>query len=652
MSNNKNVVIFENHSVPMNRVNESLETANGVKDYVFEGVCATFNGKNENARFYDRDEYLRHVEYLQKEIEQNSLAGSLDHPDGDEEDETKDIFTPKMKDLSHLITKLWYKPESDEVWIRIKLLDTEWGKDAKACVDAGMPLFISSRSSGFIDKDGRVWLAQIHTYDIVYRPGFGNAKLSPVLESFDGKSSYLSVYSRQKEVVDSTESENTNMEKKTYKLSELTKEDVLSLLFNPSVKGAYDFTSDVIEKLGEFFDYPKFIDYFNENDPMLSDAIVNYFMDCGRYVYDDGTSCENIADFIKIEVGRACDDYFAEIKQTFKDNFGESVQEGDGKADVQRYAQIIEECKKSKKNVLRKIRSINECESVKIIVADYCNDPSCDFTDKFEIAREFFVKYPEYGVVVDDCTMEDVVLIASDMKNDCIYDEIENVEITAKNEIADVKRVVNKLYAQINQDRAEYKQSINSLVRNVNQVLEEYKADIESAFITIDEIRDDVYNIISWIESNNSALDKSEEVAQISKKLDGVTQSFSQKIGEIEASQEAVMSHVDNIESDVSFIAESANRTKQMVKESATARNIEDATSIGSRIDNVIETIKAQAPAFRVFESDGSLYVPNRFAKSYNSLDEDQKTYVKSVFETKNPRSKSEFFSIWESLGL
>jgi hypothetical protein len=651
MSNNKNVVIFENHSVPMNRVNESLETANGVKDYVFEGVCATFNGKNENARFYDRDEYLRHVEYLQKEIEQNSLAGSLDHPDGDEEDETKDIFTPKMKDLSHLITKLWYKPETDEVWIRIKLLDTEWGKDAKACVDAGMPLFISSRSSGFIDKDGRVWLAQIHTYDIVYRPGFGNAKLSPVLESFDGKSTYLSVYSRQKEV-DSTESENTNMEKKTYKLSELTKEDVLSLLFNPSVKGAYDFTSDVIEKLDEFFDYPKFIDYFNENDPMLSDAIVNYFMDCGRYVYDDGTSCENIADFIKIEVGRACDDYFAEIKQTFKDNFGDFVEEGDGKVDIDRYARIIEESKKSKRNVLRKIQSVNECESVKLVVSDFCNDPSYGYEDKFEVAREFFVKYPEYGVVVDDCSMEDVVLIACDMKNDCIYDEIENSEVRTKNEIADVKRIVNKLYAQINQDRAEYKQTINSLVRNVNQVLEEYKADIESAFITIDEIRDDVYNIISWIESNNSALDKSEEVAQISKKLDDATQSFSQKIGEIEASQDAVMSHVDNIESDVSLIAESANRTKQMVKESATARKIEDATSIGSRINNVIETIKAQTPAFRVFESDGSLYVPNRFAKSYNSLDEDQKTFVKSVFETKNPRSKSEFFSIWDSLGL
>lgn len=651
MSNNKNVVIFENHSVPMNRVNESLESSNGVKDYVFEGVCATFNGKNENARFYDRDEYLRHVEYLQKEIEQNSLAGSLDHPDGDEEDETKDIFTPKMKDLSHLITKLWYKPETDEVWIRIKLLDTEWGKDAKACVDAGMPLFISSRSSGFIDKDGRVWLAQIHTYDIVYRPGFGNAKLSPVLESFDGKNSYLSVYSRQKEV-DSTESENIDMENKTYKLSELTKEDVLGLLFNSRVDGAYDFTIDVAEKLQEFFDYPKFIDYYDEEDPMFIDAIVNYFMDHGKYVYDDGTSCENIGDFIRIEVGRACDDYFGEIKQIFKDNFGDSVEEGDSKADVDRYAKIIGECKKSKKNVLRKIRSVNESESVKSVVSAFCEDPFCDFEDKFEVAREFFVKYPEYGVVIDDCSMEDVVLMACDMKNDRIYSEIDNVETSTKSEITDIRRVVNKLYAQMNQDRAEFKRTIKALVENVNGVLEEYSLDIENAYTTIDEIRDDVYNIISWIESNNLALDKSEEVEEISKKLDGVVKDVSTKMGEIEASQEAITSYVDSIENDVSFIAESANKTKRMVKESATTQKIRNAASIGSRIDSVLESIKSQTPEFRVFESDGSLYVPNRFAKKYNSLDEDQKTYVKSVFETKNPKSKAEFFSIWESLGL
>ena len=651
MSNNKNVVIFENHSVPMNRVNESLESSNGVKDYVFEGVCATFNGKNENARFYDRDEYLRHVEYLQKEIEQNSLAGSLDHPDGDEEDETKDIFTPKMKDLSHLITKLWYKPETDEVWIRIKLLDTEWGKDAKACVDAGMPLFISSRSSGFIDNNGRVWLAQIHTYDIVYRPGFGNAKLSPVLESFDGKSTYFGVYSRQK-AVGGTESENVNMENKTYKLGELTKEDVLGLLFNSRVRGAYDFTIDVIEGLQEFFDYPKFIDYYDEEDPMLSDAIVNYFMDCGKYVYDDGASCENIADFIRIEVSRACDDYFGEIKQIFKDNFGDYVEEGDGKADIDRYASIIEECKKSKKNIIRKIQSVNESESVKDVVSAFCADHSCEFDDKVEVAREFFVKYPEYGVVVDDCSTEDIVLMACDMKNDRIYSEIEDAEFRTTNEIADVRRVVNKLYAQINQDRAEFKTAINALVVNVNGVLEEYSRDINSAYEIIDEIRDDVFNIISWIESNNASLDKSEEVEEISKKLEGVVANVSAKMGEIEASQEAVKSHVDSIENDVSFIAESANKTKQMVKESTTSRKIRSAASIGTRIDNLIDAVSAQTPEFRVFESDGSLYVPNRFAKGYGSLDEDQKTYVKSVFETKNPKSKAEFFSIWESLGL
>ena len=238
------------------------------------------------------------------------------------------------------------------------------------------------------------------------------------------------------------------------------------------------------------------------------------------------------------------------------------------------------------------------------------------------------------------------------MKNDCIYDEIGNVESSTKNEISNLKRIVNKLYAQMSQDRSDFKTMINSLVRNVNDVLAEHKRDIEYMYCDVEEIRDDVYNVISWIETNNKELDKSKEVENISKKLEGVTMDITAKIGEIEASQEAIASQVDDIEDDISYIAESASRTKQMVKESAVARKIENATSIGSRIDNVIETIKSQAPAFRVFESDGSLYVPNRFAKKYNSLDEDQKTYVKSVFETKNPRSKSEFFAIWDSLGL
>lgn len=194
-NNNENktkVVIFENSKNPLKRVNESLED-NGKKLYIFEGPCASFSGKNNNNRYYDKDEYLSHFDYLLPQIRQKALAGSLDHPD-DDEDEEKDIFTPRMKDLSHLVLDLWYKEETNEVWIKIQLLDTTWGKDAMACADAGMPIYISSRASGYIEDDGRVILDTIHTYDIVYRPGFGNARLNPVLESYDCESFSTAIF--------------------------------------------------------------------------------------------------------------------------------------------------------------------------------------------------------------------------------------------------------------------------------------------------------------------------------------------------------------------------------------------------------------------------------------------------------------------------
>jgi uncharacterized protein (DUF1697 family) len=40
-----------------------------------------------------------------------------------------------------------------------------------------MPIYISSRASGYIDDDGNVTLDTIYTYDIVYRPGFKVAEL-------------------------------------------------------------------------------------------------------------------------------------------------------------------------------------------------------------------------------------------------------------------------------------------------------------------------------------------------------------------------------------------------------------------------------------------------------------------------------------------
>lgn len=188
----QNVMIFESFKVAMRRVNES---STGVyTDYIFEGICADFSERNRNGREYDKEEYLGFVNgSLAEQIAQKSLAGSLDHPE-DAEDEEKDIFTPKMRELSHIILALWYEEATQQVKIRIKLLDTHLGKDAKACADAEMPIFISSRASGIIDKNGKVHLDNIHTFDIVYKPGFKQAKLARVLESMENNSSFVKIF--------------------------------------------------------------------------------------------------------------------------------------------------------------------------------------------------------------------------------------------------------------------------------------------------------------------------------------------------------------------------------------------------------------------------------------------------------------------------
>lgn len=218
----QNVMIFESFKVAMKRINEN--STGGFNDYVFEGICADFSETNRNGRNYDKEEYLGFVNgSLAEQIAQNSLAGGLDHPE-DDEDEEKDIFTPKMRELSHIILALWYEESTQQVKIRIKLLDTHLGKDAKACADAGMPIFISSRASGVIDKNGNVRLDNIHTYDIVYKPGFKQAKLARVFESTENNSSFVNIFENSN-IVDNIENQEQTEKLKPQDMETVSKQE-------------------------------------------------------------------------------------------------------------------------------------------------------------------------------------------------------------------------------------------------------------------------------------------------------------------------------------------------------------------------------------------------------------------------------------------
>ena len=140
-------------------------TMNGT---VLEGVCAVFGAPNNNRRVYEKEEYLPHLSYLKEKIEKRQLVGDLDHPQH---------FDVTLKSASHIIEGLEYDG-SNKVNIRLRILEhTPNGKIAKALLDGGVSLSISSRSAGTVNESGIVKLQRIFTYDLVGEPGFTEAIL-------------------------------------------------------------------------------------------------------------------------------------------------------------------------------------------------------------------------------------------------------------------------------------------------------------------------------------------------------------------------------------------------------------------------------------------------------------------------------------------
>lgn len=162
----RNVLILE-------RSSQNLRKTEDKERVILEGVFAEFGIENRNGRIYEEKEYLPHLTYLKKDMANSSLLGELDHPER---------FEVALGNVSHRITELWYDQSSRQVKGRIEVLDTPKGQIAKALLDAGVPLSISSRAAGTVNEDKTVQIQQIYTYDLVAKPGFESAQLKTVNE--------------------------------------------------------------------------------------------------------------------------------------------------------------------------------------------------------------------------------------------------------------------------------------------------------------------------------------------------------------------------------------------------------------------------------------------------------------------------------------
>lgn len=216
MSNINDLLIVEMSSSALN------VTTSDNKDYVLEGVFGQIDQKNRNNRIYTEAEYVPQIEALQAKIKASKLLGELDHPAQ---------FDISLKNVSHVIEDLTYDKETKEVRGRIKLLDTDAGRQAKALVDAGVPLQISSRAAGVVETNGQVKIKQLFTYDLVADPGFENAELKRVNESYGYENDgLLSIYEINKkpetslETIDTIENTNTQI-KENKNMAEFVKSE-------------------------------------------------------------------------------------------------------------------------------------------------------------------------------------------------------------------------------------------------------------------------------------------------------------------------------------------------------------------------------------------------------------------------------------------
>jgi len=235
-------------------LNENNEHSDSI---VLTGPFTTFDTKNRNGRIYESKDFLPHVEALKEQIKNKRLLGELDHPHG---------FEISLGNVSHVVESLEYDPQQNAIIGKIRLLNTTAGKEAQALVRDGIPLNISSRAAGTVDEYGHVKLQQLFTYDLVADPGFANAQLKRVNESYGfGDDENVDIY-------DISEDANTNLDPEVQKTADQAVPQAQKNEETLKSTNMEDNTQNFIQ----YSDFQKYTEHLSEIISDLQSAISNY----------------------------------------------------------------------------------------------------------------------------------------------------------------------------------------------------------------------------------------------------------------------------------------------------------------------------------------------------------------------------------------
>jgi len=586
---NKTLLIVERSENKLNLINE------GEDKYVLEGTFTEIGVKNNNNRIYDEKEILPHVNELKKMCEQNKLLGELDHPKS---------FDISLKNASHVIESIEYDKDSKKVIGRIRLLNTDAGKNARALVDAGVPLHISSRAAGVVESNGHVKIKKMFTYDLVANPGFSNAELKRVNESYgfetDDNLGLFEVpdFWTFKGFTEVDENKNTQPENK--KVNEMDAKKYISIEdfneYTKIVKNEFENLKASIQESSS-----------NNGDKSINEGLVKYSEAIAKKVNSlqehVGRITENVDGLI------SHNDYIIENLEKVK-NYAEMVGE---KTNVginysEQLAESVDHLIEYTRMVAEKANAgINYTESIAEKTSSLI-----DFTNY--IAEETSNRWGYQSHINEQ--LDKVI-----SHNDYIVEGVDSVikySEYLKENTENLSNYLNFVVEQINEGASieDIKKSTDVIVekaKQISSVTESLKVDNN------DDFKSDITNQLNAILESA----KTEKENELDKKYH-----FFQFLGE------AKRREFD------SFNEETQNRIVEAFSKSR-YYGTADANKIW-------EGCFTQAPK----RADWLLQMPTRFLSSWNSLTESQKNAIKAQASTRVLESQYQIDNFWETRDL
>lgn len=364
-----------NNLLILERSSTELEFKQEGGTYVLEGIFGEIDKKNRNNRIYTESEYLPQIEALQAKIKSSKLLGELDHPQ---------TFDVSLKNVSHIIEELTYDTETKQVKGRIRLLDTDAGRQAKALVDAGVPLQISSRAAGAVESNGTVKIKQLFTYDLVADPGFENAELKRVNEAYgflnEGNDLFIYEINKENKQQPIENINETKMAESKFitvedfnKYSKYLSEEIKSIKEGMNSLTESESTSSQLETLKEYTDYlAKKLDEsiaYSEHIAEKADQSIQY--------------SENLAE--KIDQGIQYSEHIAESVDTIK-NYTNYLAESynEGSTSYENLIKYTEYLRENLEKVTEYAEYVAETVNSNLLLEDEAGIPAEDLKDETE----------------------------------------------------------------------------------------------------------------------------------------------------------------------------------------------------------------------------------------------------------------------------